>query len=175
MFVWLKCSSFIVAKLTSKWHGESPKLCKMLFEVAVAIKPCIIIFDEMEDLCGKRDGNSDNSQLSMKTTLLSELQDIKRDPEIHFIGTTNRVGKYQHINSQMLLHICLGVISFFFFQTLWMLPSCGELNSVFMLVYQHNTKSCVCWRGNYRCFQTHWATRKWRKLQKLQMVLPTVL
>jgi SpoVK/Ycf46/Vps4 family AAA+-type ATPase len=86
----------------------------MLFEVAVAIKPCIIIFDEMEDLCGKRDGNSDNSQLSMKTTLLSELQDIKRDPEIHFIGTTNRVGKYQHITNQILLHICLGINSVLF-------------------------------------------------------------
>jgi SpoVK/Ycf46/Vps4 family AAA+-type ATPase len=66
----------------------------MLFELAESIKPCVIIFDEMEDLCGKRDSNTDNSNLSMKTTLLSELQDIKRESDIHFIGTTNRVGKY---------------------------------------------------------------------------------
>ena len=48
------------SSLVSKWLGESEKLVRALFEMARAEKNAIIFIDEIDSLCGSRDGGGES-------------------------------------------------------------------------------------------------------------------
>jgi len=86
--------------LVSKWHGESEKLVKCLFEVARACSPSVVFIDEIDALVSTRGsgGSSDNSSSSngrseheasrrMKTQFLTEMD-----------GLTSNLHQLDHIN-----------------------------------------------------------------------------
>jgi SpoVK/Ycf46/Vps4 family AAA+-type ATPase len=75
--------------LVSKWHGDSEKKVKHLFELARAEEKSIIFIDEMDSL-GTRDENSHEASKRMMNTLLEELDGMGSTDNVTFIGATNR-------------------------------------------------------------------------------------
>jgi len=74
-----QCLLFLctASALTSKWHGESEKLVRTLFEVARAAAPSIIFVDEMDALLSTRksDGEHEASR-RFKTEFMTQVDGI---------------------------------------------------------------------------------------------------
>ena len=80
--------------LTSKYHGESSKLCRILFQLAKKAAPSLVFLDEMDDLFGSRSDDQGGNMVQMRSILLAELQKAKRTNGVYFSGATNRIGKF---------------------------------------------------------------------------------
>lgn len=84
------------AILMSKWVGESEKRVAAVFAAARQSAPCIIFFDRMETLMGKRTDDTSSSGISSRlvSCFLTELDGIKSKGEENFIivvGATDRL------------------------------------------------------------------------------------
>jgi vacuolar protein-sorting-associated protein 4 len=80
------------ADLISKWVGQSERLVKTLFRMARQRKPSIIFIDEVDSLCGARDGGGggSDSNARVKTQLLLEMQGVgKSETGLLVLGATN--------------------------------------------------------------------------------------
>jgi len=77
--------------LLSMWVGESEKGVRKIFERARQVAPCIIFFDEIDSLAGKR-GIEVGSKVSehVLNQILSEMDGIEDNNDIVVIGATNR-------------------------------------------------------------------------------------
>lgn len=77
--------------LVSKFQGESERLVKNLFELARLNSPAIIFIDEVDSLCGSRDGGSGNdSGRRIITEFLVQMQGVgKGNDGILVLGATN--------------------------------------------------------------------------------------
>jgi len=75
----------------SKWLGDSERLIKLLFQLAREKKPSIIFIDEIDSLCGNRDGPDANPLTSgLKTELLVQMDGVGKDNEgVLVLGATN--------------------------------------------------------------------------------------
>jgi len=87
-------ANFIQVKgpeLLSKWVGESEKGMKKIFERARQVSPCIIFFDEIDALAGKR-GNETGTKVTERVLnqMLAEMDGLEQINEILVIGATNR-------------------------------------------------------------------------------------
>ena len=77
--------------LLSMWVGESEKGVKKIFERARQVSPCVIFFDEIDALAGKR-----GIEIGTKVTervlnqMLSEMDGIEDLKNVVVIGATNR-------------------------------------------------------------------------------------
>lgn len=79
--------------LLSKWVNDSHKGIEKIFEKARQVAPCIIFFDEIESLAGKRIGNENaSSQEATKVLnqLLAEMDGLEGLKDILILGATNR-------------------------------------------------------------------------------------
>ncbi|CAG9463531.1 unnamed protein product [Pedinophyceae sp. YPF-701] len=82
------------ATMTSKWRGESEKLCRTLFSLARHHAPSIIFFDEVDALVTSRgmDGEHEASR-RFKSELLSQMDGITSDAapgkNVVVVATTN--------------------------------------------------------------------------------------
>jgi SpoVK/Ycf46/Vps4 family AAA+-type ATPase len=56
-----------ISTIMSKWFGESQKLVRAAFSLALKLAPCIIFIDEVDSFMGSRSGGSDPTFASMKT------------------------------------------------------------------------------------------------------------
>ena len=87
-------ANFIQVKgpsLLSMWVGESEKGVKKIFERARQVSPCIIFFDEIDALAGKR-GIEVGTKVTERVLnqLLAEMDGIEDLTNVIVIGATNR-------------------------------------------------------------------------------------
>ena len=84
--------SVTASDLTSKWVGDSERLVRALFEMARKRKPCVVFIDEVESMCGSRegpDGASENG-MRMKTEFLAQTDGVGKDMDgVLLLGATN--------------------------------------------------------------------------------------
>lgn len=84
------------AELLSKWVGESEKAVRAVFRRARQAAPCVVFFDEVDALAGKRSAVSGvSAQARVVAQLLAEMDGIERDDEdackrVVVIAATNR-------------------------------------------------------------------------------------
>ncbi|KAF2093765.1 AAA-domain-containing protein [Rhizodiscina lignyota] len=76
----------------SKWVGESERQLRTLFEEARKNQPSIIFFDEIDGLAPQRTGATDQSHISIVTTLLALMDGMDDRGQVVVIGATNRPG-----------------------------------------------------------------------------------
>ncbi len=76
--------------LLSKWVGDSEKLIRELFAVAIKFERCIIFLDEIDSLCSARgtEGESEAAR-RIKTEFLIRIQAIVAVPHVTVIAATN--------------------------------------------------------------------------------------
>ena len=77
--------------LLSMWVGESEKGIRKIFEKARQVSPCVIFFDEIDALAGKR-GMEMGSKVTERVLnqMLSEMDGIEDLKNVVVIGATNR-------------------------------------------------------------------------------------
>lgn len=83
--------------VVSKWHGESEKLVRVLFNMARHYAPSIIFFDEVDALTSARGGSGEHeASRRLKSEIFSQLDGVTsgaEDPNhgrIMVLATTNR-------------------------------------------------------------------------------------
>jgi transitional endoplasmic reticulum ATPase len=87
-------ANFIQVKgpsLLSMWVGKSEEGVRKIFERARQVSPCIIFFDEIDSLAGKR--GMDNGQKVTERVLnqlLAEMDGLEEMNDVLIIGATNR-------------------------------------------------------------------------------------
>jgi len=77
--------------LLSKWVGESEQGMRKVFERARQVAPCIIFFDEVDALAGKR-GNETGTKVTERVLnqMLAEMDGLEDLNDVLVIGATNR-------------------------------------------------------------------------------------
>lgn len=89
-------SNFIQVKgpeLLSMWVGKSEEGVRKIFEKARQVSPCIIFFDEIDSLAGRRggmDGHGSNVTERVLNQLLAEMDGIESLKNVTVVGATNR-------------------------------------------------------------------------------------
>jgi ribosome biogenesis ATPase len=87
-------ANFIAVKgpeLLNKYVGESERAVRTVFDRARSSVPCVLFFDELDALAGRRDGGEDSSSAARVVgALLIELDGLGGREGIYVIGATNR-------------------------------------------------------------------------------------
>lgn len=85
--------SVSASALSSKWHGESEKLMRALFEVARARQPSFIFFDEVDSMLSTRGGSGEHeASRKLKTEFLTQVDGAGRaeGEAVYVMAATNR-------------------------------------------------------------------------------------
>jgi len=87
-------ANFIQVKgpeLLSKWVGESEEGVRKVFERARQVSPCVVFFDEVDSLAGKR-GNETGNKVTERVLnqILAEMDGLEDLNDVLVIGATNR-------------------------------------------------------------------------------------
>ncbi|KAJ6264321.1 hypothetical protein Dda_0466 [Drechslerella dactyloides] len=86
-------ANFISVKgpeLLNKWVGESERAVRQVFMRARASQPCVIFFDELDALAGKREDSTTEATSRVVNTLLTELDGLNDRKGVYVIAATNR-------------------------------------------------------------------------------------
>ena len=86
------CTCIVVngPELSSAYHGESEERLRNVFEEARSRRPCIVVLDEIDALCPRRDGDGGEVERRVVATLLTLLDGIDTNAGVFVIGATNR-------------------------------------------------------------------------------------
>lgn len=95
------CSCIVIngPELSSPFHGETEERLRGVFEEASKRSPCVIVLDEVDALCPRRDGDGGEVEKRVVATLLTLMDGIgsgvgegkgKGDGRVFVIGATNR-------------------------------------------------------------------------------------
>ena len=100
----ISCDS---SSFENKYYGETSKLIKGIFSLANKLKPCVIFFDEIDGILGKRNEFDHNISNETKTLFLSEMDGIGgKNKNVIVIGATNRLLHIDNaVKRRMRLHI----------------------------------------------------------------------
>ena len=82
-------------ELLNMYIGESEANIRRVFQKAYECKPCIIFFDELDSIAGKRNSHSGSNDAAMERVvaqLLNEIDEVNGDGEnsVFIVGATNR-------------------------------------------------------------------------------------
>jgi len=78
-------------ELLSKWVGDSEHRIRDIFKIARLSSPCIIFFDELEAIAGKRSGGTEaNVTERVISQMLTEMDGIEELRGVVILGATNR-------------------------------------------------------------------------------------
>ncbi|KAJ1973294.1 Ribosome biogenesis ATPase rix7 [Dimargaris verticillata] len=86
-------TNFISVKgpeLLNKYVGESERAVRQVFARAKASSPCVVFFDELDALCGRRDESQSEASARVVNTLLTELDGMENRKQVFIIAATNR-------------------------------------------------------------------------------------
>eukprot|EP00164_Ancoracysta_twista_P002106 GFYU01002782.1.p1 GENE.GFYU01002782.1~~GFYU01002782.1.p1 ORF type:complete len:475 (-),score=122.81 GFYU01002782.1:1400-2824(-) len=75
--------------LIHKSVGQSEKLVRALFDVAVDRQPCIIFIDEIDSLARTRSDTENESERRIKNELLIRLEEVRAQPGVVVLAATN--------------------------------------------------------------------------------------
>ena len=75
--------------LISKWHGESERLLRSLFEMGKASRPAVIFIDEIDSLYGNHRSYVNYSLERLLTEFLVQMQGINKYSGLLVLGATN--------------------------------------------------------------------------------------
>lgn len=79
------------SSFASKWHGDSERMVKLLFDLARYEAPSIIFIDEVEWLCSGRSSGSSESSGRLKSELLAQMEGTCGDnTNILILAATNK-------------------------------------------------------------------------------------
>jgi AAA family ATPase len=89
------CSCIVVngPELSSAFHGETEERLRGVFEEAKKRSPCIIVLDEVDALCPRRDGDGGEVEKRVVATLLTLMDGMGADKaaeRVFVIAATNR-------------------------------------------------------------------------------------
>jgi len=81
-----------VAMLTDKWYGETQKLAKAVFSLAVKIQPCIIFIDEIDSFLRSRHSSDHEATAMLKTQFMMLWDGLVTNSKssVFVMGATNR-------------------------------------------------------------------------------------
>lgn len=84
-------SSFVIngAEIFGTFYGESEMKLRGIFEQANQQAPSLIIIDEIDALCSRRDAQSSGAESRIVTTLLTLIDGIGSDGKVFILATTN--------------------------------------------------------------------------------------
>ncbi|MGE0686561.1 MAG: AAA family ATPase, partial [Dehalococcoidia bacterium] len=85
--------NFIAIKgpeLLSKWVGESERTVREVFKLARLSSPCIVFFDEIEAIAGRRSGSDAGVTERVISQLLAEMDGIEELRGVVVLAATNR-------------------------------------------------------------------------------------
>ena len=80
-------------ELSSAYHGEKEASLRRVFADARAKAPCIIVLDEVDAICPRReDGAGGEVEKRVVATLLTEMDGVEGDGDVKVVvvATTNR-------------------------------------------------------------------------------------
>ncbi|KAE9549018.1 hypothetical protein FO519_007762, partial [Halicephalobus sp. NKZ332] len=77
-------------ELLSMYVGESERAVRTVFQRARDSSPCVIFFDEIDALCGKRSASENTSGARVVNQLLTEMDGVEGRKQVFMIGATNR-------------------------------------------------------------------------------------
>ncbi|KAL7424926.1 AAA+-type ATPase [Cryptotrichosporon argae] len=89
------CSCIVVngPELSSAYHGETEERLRGVFEEAKRRSPCIVVLDEVDALCPRRDGDGGEVEKRVVATLLTLMDGMSAggdDGRVLVIAATNR-------------------------------------------------------------------------------------
>lgn len=77
-------------ELLSKWVGDSERMIREVFKIARLSSPCIIFFDEIESIAGRRGDGDSNVSERVISQLLTEMDGIEELRGVVVMAATNR-------------------------------------------------------------------------------------
>lgn len=79
------------SSLTSKWHGESEKILKVLFTLAAEVSPSIIFFDEIDAILSTRKSDEHEASRRFKTEFMIRVDGVVKEKsgKLLVLGCTN--------------------------------------------------------------------------------------
>jgi len=87
------CSCIVVngPELSSAFHGETEERLRNVFHEAKKRSPCIIVLDELDALCPRRDGDGGEVEKRVVATLLTLMDGMAQNfDQVFVIAATNR-------------------------------------------------------------------------------------
>lgn len=75
------------ANITSQYIGETPRAIKESFDFVKRNSPCVLMLDEVDALISELDKNSTSDKRDVRSTLLTELVEIRKFPIFVVAGT----------------------------------------------------------------------------------------
>ena len=82
------------SQVIGKFFGESETKLRAIFDEAVSQAPCVVIIDEVDSLCPRRDVTRTDAEkrlVAAFTAVLDDLNSTNQDSHVIVIGTTNRL------------------------------------------------------------------------------------
>ena len=86
-------ANFIQVKgpsLLSMWVGKSEEGLRKIFEKARQVSPCVIFFDEIDSIAGKRGSDSNKVTERVLNQMLAEMDGIEDTKDVLVVAATNR-------------------------------------------------------------------------------------